>query len=159
MKSGPSRVIWFLAVGPNHTRQLVLFEQSNSKEEIKSISHTALLQPLDFTGQPPTISSFSHPEMPQEGPSSFRCCFNSFRALESLPWDLTGFLWVAGPVRVTNGDTQSTTTAPPAKGKAKQKDAPLIDASEVHELLQSRIAALEGEKTLGNEEDKRTGEG
>ena len=59
---------------------------------------------------------------------------------------------------MTNGDTQSATTAPPAKGKAKQKDAPLIDASEVHELLQSRIAALEGEKTLGNEEDKRTGE-
>lgn len=44
------------------------------------------------------------------------------------------------------------------KGKAKQKEAPPIDASEVHELLQSRIAALEGEKTLGNEEDKRSGE-
>lgn len=96
--------------------------------------------------------------MPQEGPSSFRCCFNSFYALEWFTVGFNGVLWVAGPARMTNGDAQSATTAPPAKGKAKQKDAPLIDASEVHELLQSRIAALEGEKTLGNEEDKRTGE-
>jgi len=59
---------------------------------------------------------------------------------------------------VTNGDAQGAATALPAKGKAKQKDAPPIDASEVHGLLQSRIAALEGEKTLGNEEDKRSGE-
>ena len=59
---------------------------------------------------------------------------------------------------MTNGDTQSASTAPLAKGKAKQKDTLPIDASEVHELLQSRIAALEGEKTLGNEEDKRSGE-
>lgn len=44
------------------------------------------------------------------------------------------------------------------KGKAKQRDIPPIDASEVHGLLQSRIAALEGEKILGNEEDKRSGE-
>jgi hypothetical protein len=60
---------------------------------------------------------------------------------------------------VTNGDGQSATTALPTKNKGKQKDTPPIDASEVHELLQSRIAALEGEKTLGNEEDKRSGEG
>ena len=76
----------------------------------------------------------------------------------TLPWDLTRFPCVAGTARVTNGDAQSATTAPSVKGKAKQRDAPPIDASEVHELLQSRIAALEGEKTLGNEEDKRSGE-
>ena len=96
--------------------------------------------------------------MPQESPSSSRYCFNSFCASDGLPWDLTRFLWVAGTARVTNGDAQSATTAPSMKGKAKQKEAPPIDASEVHELLQSRIAALEGEKTLGNEEDKRSGE-
>jgi hypothetical protein len=75
-----------------------------------------------------------------------------------LLWDLTRFLWVAGAARVTNGDAQNMTTAPPAKSKGKQKDTASINANEVHELLQSRIAALEGEKTLGNEEDKRSGE-
>ena len=74
-----------------------------------------------------------------------------------LPQDLTRFPCVAGTARVTNGDAQGATTAPSVKGKAKQRDGPPIDASEVHELLQSRIAALEGEKTLGNEEDKRSG--
>jgi len=33
----------------------------------------------------------------------------------------------------------------------------VIDPSEVHEMVQNRIAALEGEKVQGGEEDKRSG--
>ena len=56
--------------------------------------------------------------------------------------------------RPTNGDANATPI-----GKSKKGAAATIDPSEVHELVQSRIAALEGEKVLGGEEDKRSGSG
>lgn len=52
--------------------------------------------------------------------------------------------------RPTNGDVNATPTA-----KSKKAAAPAID---MHELLQSRIAALEGEKVQGGEEDRRSAE-
>lgn len=54
--------------------------------------------------------------------------------------------------RSTNGDVNATVTS---KGKKSTPQA--IDPSEVHEMVQNRIAALEGEKVQGGEEDKRSG--
>lgn len=51
-----------------------------------------------------------------------------------------------------NGDTNASATS-----KGKKPAAPVIDPSEVHEMVQNRIAALEGEKVQGGEEDKRSG--
>jgi hypothetical protein len=55
-------------VGPDHTRQRVLFDLDNS-EETKTILRRALLRLLDFA-EPRRRSSVSHLKMPQEGPSS-----------------------------------------------------------------------------------------
>lgn len=54
--------------------------------------------------------------------------------------------------RQTNGDISS-----PATNKGKKASHPAMDPSEMHEMLQNRIAALEGEKVQGGEEDKRSG--
>lgn len=58
-----------------------------------------------------------------------------------------------GPTRSLNGDT-----APATPNKGKKPATVTIDPSEVHEMVQNRIAALEGEKVQGGEEDKRSGE-
>lgn len=58
-----------------------------------------------------------------------------------------------GSTRTTNGDVSSNGT-----NKAKKAPGPPINSSEVHELVQSRIAALEGEKVQGGEEDRRSAE-
>ncbi|KIM31795.1 hypothetical protein M408DRAFT_238615, partial [Serendipita vermifera MAFF 305830] len=55
--------------------------------------------------------------------------------------------------RQTNGDINS-----PATSKGKKAAQPVMDPSEMHEMLQNRIAALEGEKVQGGEEDKRSAE-
>lgn len=57
-----------------------------------------------------------------------------------------------GSTRPTNGDVNASAT-----GKSKKPAPPAIDPSEVHEMVQNRIAALEGEKVQGGEEDKRSG--
>ena len=54
--------------------------------------------------------------------------------------------------RHTNGDVSSSTTS-----KGKKSAPPTMDPSEMHEMLQNRIAALEGEKVQGGEDDKRSG--
>jgi hypothetical protein len=54
--------------------------------------------------------------------------------------------------RQTNGDVHS-----PAISKGKKPGQPAMDPSEMHEMLQNRIAALEGEKVQGGEDDKRSG--
>jgi hypothetical protein len=57
-----------------------------------------------------------------------------------------------GSTRTTNGEVNSA-----GPNKAKKASGPTINSSEVHELVQSRIAALEGEKVQGGEEDRRSG--
>jgi hypothetical protein len=54
--------------------------------------------------------------------------------------------------RQPNGDVHS-----PAISKGKKPGQPAMDPSEMHEMLQNRIAALEGEKVQGGEDDKRSG--
>jgi hypothetical protein len=54
--------------------------------------------------------------------------------------------------RQPNGDVHS-----PATSKGKKPGQPAMDPSEMHEMLQNRIAALEGEKVQGGEDDKRSG--
>jgi len=56
--------------------------------------------------------------------------------------------------RQPNGDGHS-----PATTKGKKPGQPAMDPSEMHEMLQNRIAALEGEKVQGGEDDKRSGRG
>lgn len=56
------------------------------------------------------------------------------------------------PARTTNGDASTSTSS-----KSRKTTPAAIDPSEVHELVQSRIAALEGEKVQGGEDDKRSG--
>ncbi|CAG8743793.1 13056_t:CDS:2, partial [Acaulospora colombiana] len=56
-----------------------------------------------------------------------------------------------GSTRTTNGDVNSNGT-----NKGKKAPGPPINSSEVQELVQSRIAALEGEKVQGGEEDRRS---
>ncbi|KAG9040638.1 hypothetical protein FS842_002900 [Serendipita sp. 407] len=59
----------------------------------------------------------------------------------------------SGSTRLTNGDGSVA-----ASSKGKRTAPPAIDPSEVHEMVQSRIAALEGEKVQGGEEEKRSAE-
>ncbi|KAG8755208.1 hypothetical protein FRC14_004250 [Serendipita sp. 396] len=59
----------------------------------------------------------------------------------------------SGSTRLTNGDGSVA-----ASSKGKRTAPPAIDPSEVHEMVQSRIAALEGERVQGGEEEKRSAE-
>lgn len=58
-----------------------------------------------------------------------------------------------GPTRISNGDINAASS-----NKGKKSAGAAIDPSEVHEMVQNRIAALEGEKVQGGEDDKRSGE-